>query len=149
MRCWKGKCKENEVQITQNCSFTWTNGTFGNYTKIADVFLLLALAMCVYPWVSPTLSQACRLIIGSKNCWVITWCGSFTANNILYGPIMTLHFPFSFFSLFFVRLSLEHNDCCSVSSELQDKSAVTIIRIYVRLRLDRLDQTLLIPQQGN
>ena len=37
----------------------------------------------------------CWLMIGPENCWVSTLCGSFTANNILYSPIMTLHFLFS------------------------------------------------------
>lgn len=37
----------------------------------------------------------CWLMIGSENCWVSILCGSFTANNILYSPIMTLHFLFS------------------------------------------------------
>lgn len=37
-------------------------------------------------------SQNYLLTMGSENCRVITWRGSFAANNILYSPIMTLHF---------------------------------------------------------
>lgn len=58
--------------------------------------LLWPFVLRVRPWATSDITGNCWLMY--RNCWVITGYGSFTDNNILYSPIMTLHVHFSFFS---------------------------------------------------